>query len=96
MEAIAPSKFNFEHLDAGFELFQRTGVALPEDSVKHLKSNCHGALFGAVRCVDLFFQPSLEHTTQTFNIRHKQLPFSQGSRIFFSNCCLKKEIGIIR
>lgn len=47
-----PSKFdlNFEfvHLDAGFELFQKTGTALPEETVKVLKEECDGALFGAV------------------------------------------------
>lgn len=47
-----PSKydlqFEFVHLDAGFELFQKTGVALPEETVTVLKQECDGALFGAV------------------------------------------------
>ncbi|CAH6720855.1 homoisocitrate dehydrogenase, mitochondrial [[Candida] jaroonii] len=47
-----PSKFglNFEfvNLDAGFELFQKTGTALPDETVKVLKEECDGALFGAV------------------------------------------------
>ncbi|RKP08899.1 hypothetical protein THASP1DRAFT_15003 [Thamnocephalis sphaerospora] len=41
-------KFNFVHLDAGFELFQKTGVALPEETVERLRAECDGALFGAV------------------------------------------------
>lgn len=40
--------FEFVHLDAGFELFQKTGTALPEETVDTLKSSCDGALFGAV------------------------------------------------
>jgi homoisocitrate dehydrogenase len=46
LEAVG--KFKFVHLEAGFELFQRTGVSLPTDTVSALKSTCHGALFGAV------------------------------------------------
>ncbi|KAJ3281333.1 homoisocitrate dehydrogenase [Borealophlyctis nickersoniae] len=48
LEAVAPNKFGFVDLDAGFELFQRTGVALPEETVERLKGECAGALFGAV------------------------------------------------
>ncbi|KND00142.1 homoisocitrate dehydrogenase [Spizellomyces punctatus DAOM BR117] len=48
LEAVSPNKFAFLHLDAGFELFQKTGVALPEETVEKLKSECAGALFGAV------------------------------------------------
>ncbi|KAI9006094.1 putative isocitrate dehydrogenase [Gaertneriomyces semiglobifer] len=48
LEAVAPSKFEFLHLDAGFELFQKTGVALPQGTVERLRSECKGALFGAV------------------------------------------------
>lgn len=36
-------------LEAGFELFQRTGCALPAATLQALRSRCHGALFGAVR-----------------------------------------------
>lgn len=47
-----PSKydldFEFVHLDAGFEHFQKTGTALPEETVNVLKEQCDGALFGAV------------------------------------------------
>lgn len=47
-----PSKFGldfeFVNLDAGFELFQKTGTALPEETVNLLKNECDGALFGAV------------------------------------------------
>lgn len=47
-----PSKydlqFEFVDLDAGFELFQKTGTALPDQTVETLKKECDGALFGAV------------------------------------------------
>lgn len=42
-------KFSFVDLDAGFETFKKTGVALPDKTVDTLKSECDGALFGAVR-----------------------------------------------
>ncbi|ORY04664.1 hypothetical protein BCR34DRAFT_519920 [Clohesyomyces aquaticus] len=51
LEALPSSlnlKFTFTHLDAGFETFQKQGVALPEKTVEVLKSDCDGALFGAV------------------------------------------------
>ncbi|KAF2192195.1 Isocitrate/isopropylmalate dehydrogenase [Zopfia rhizophila CBS 207.26] len=51
LEALPSSlnlKFSFTHLDAGFETFQRQGVALPDKTVEVLKSDCDGALFGAV------------------------------------------------
>jgi homoisocitrate dehydrogenase len=38
---------HFVELEAGWETFQRTGNALPPETVAGLKS-CHGALFGAV------------------------------------------------
>ncbi|KAJ2777399.1 homoisocitrate dehydrogenase [Coemansia javaensis] len=38
----------FVDLDAGFEYFQRHGVALPEETLAALKGDCDGALFGAV------------------------------------------------
>lgn len=41
-------QFDFVHLDAGFELFQKTGTALPDATVDTLKAKCDGALFGAV------------------------------------------------
>ncbi|KAI5966809.1 LYS12 [Candida pseudojiufengensis] len=40
--------FEFVNLDAGFELFKKTGTALPEETVEILKNECDGALFGAV------------------------------------------------
>ncbi|EDK42011.1 homoisocitrate dehydrogenase [Lodderomyces elongisporus] len=47
-----PSKFDlqfeFVNLDAGFELFKKTGTALPDQTVETLKNECDGALFGAV------------------------------------------------
>ncbi|KAJ3073908.1 homoisocitrate dehydrogenase [Quaeritorhiza haematococci] len=46
--APAPNTFKFIHLDAGFEHFQKTGKALPEETVERLKAECRGALFGAV------------------------------------------------
>ena len=51
LEALPTSlglKFSFTHLDAGFETFQKQGVALPDKTVDVLKSECDGALFGAV------------------------------------------------
>ncbi|KAL7272323.1 homoisocitrate dehydrogenase [Rhizina undulata] len=41
-------KFSYVDLDAGFETFQKTGNALPDKTVEVLKSECDGALFGAV------------------------------------------------
>ena len=65
MQAICPNAFTFQHLvnkslkikdhsniipqDAGFELFQKTGVSLPDITLDTLKNECQGALFGAVR-----------------------------------------------
>ncbi|CDO55879.1 hypothetical protein DV451_001821 [Geotrichum candidum] len=40
--------FEFVDLDAGFELFKKTGTALPDKTVEILKNECDGALFGAV------------------------------------------------
>ncbi|WPG98086.1 homoisocitrate dehydrogenase [Acrodontium crateriforme] len=51
LEALPASlglKFSFVDLDAGFETFKQTGVALPEKTVETLKKECDGALFGAV------------------------------------------------
>ena len=41
-------KFDFIDLDAGWDHFQKTGTALPDVTVQRLKSECDGALFGAV------------------------------------------------
>ncbi|KAG6063671.1 homoisocitrate dehydrogenase [Claviceps aff. humidiphila group G2b] len=41
-------KFNFVNLKAGFETFEQTGSALPDDTVEILRNDCDGALFGAV------------------------------------------------
>ncbi|KAG6026415.1 homoisocitrate dehydrogenase [Claviceps sp. LM458 group G5] len=41
-------KFNFVNLKAGFETFEQTGSALPDDTVEVLRNDCDGALFGAV------------------------------------------------
>ena len=41
-------KPSFVQLDAGFEHFQKTGVALPRETVDALKSDCTAAMFGAV------------------------------------------------
>ncbi|KFA72467.1 hypothetical protein S40288_08606 [Stachybotrys chartarum IBT 40288] len=41
-------KFDFVNLKAGFETFEQTGAALPDKTVEVLRSECHGALFGAV------------------------------------------------
>ncbi|KAL1924719.1 uncharacterized protein VTP21DRAFT_4373 [Calcarisporiella thermophila] len=48
LESLSGPKFNFIDLDAGFELFQRTGTALPQETIDALKMECDGALFGAV------------------------------------------------
>ncbi|TKA57851.1 Homoisocitrate dehydrogenase [Cryomyces minteri] len=51
LEALPSSlnlKFSFVDLDAGFDTFKQTGVALPEKTVETLKKECDGALFGAV------------------------------------------------
>ncbi|KAK4167255.1 hypothetical protein QBC43DRAFT_286181 [Cladorrhinum sp. PSN259] len=50
LEALPASlglKFDFVDLKAGWETFEQTGVALPEETVETLKS-CNGGLFGAV------------------------------------------------
>ncbi|KAI5481426.1 hypothetical protein MNV49_004182 [Pseudohyphozyma bogoriensis] len=39
---------SFVNLDAGFEHFQKTGVALPQETVDTLKNECTAAMFGAV------------------------------------------------
>ena len=55
----AGAPFEYVDLEAGFELFQRTGVALPEKTLHTLKQ-CTGSVFGAVRCAwPVPFAPSL-------------------------------------
>ncbi|KAG0241272.1 homoisocitrate dehydrogenase [Actinomortierella wolfii] len=41
-------RFEFIDLDAGFEYFQKNGVALPQETLTRLREECQGALFGAV------------------------------------------------
>ncbi|KAG6003459.1 homoisocitrate dehydrogenase [Claviceps maximensis] len=41
-------KFDFINLKAGYEAFEQTGHALPDDTVEVLRKDCDGALFGAV------------------------------------------------
>ncbi|CCF60203.1 hypothetical protein KAFR_0J01360 [Kazachstania africana CBS 2517] len=41
--------FNFIDLEAGFQTFLDTGKALPDETVKVLKEQCQGVLFGAVQ-----------------------------------------------
>ncbi len=51
LEAIASSfnlQFSFVDLSAGFEAFEKTGYALPANTVETLQRECKGALFGAV------------------------------------------------
>ncbi|KAL2060687.1 hypothetical protein VTL71DRAFT_9328 [Oculimacula yallundae] len=51
LEALPSSlnlKFEFVDLHAGFETFEKTGTALPDKTVEILKTECDGALFGAV------------------------------------------------
>ncbi|WFD35222.1 homoisocitrate dehydrogenase [Malassezia cuniculi] len=48
--AAAPGapQFEFVPLEAGFELFQKTGNALPQATIDTLKNSCDGAMFGSV------------------------------------------------
>ena len=48
LSAVGGDKYEFIRLEAGFELFQQTGVALPKETLQSLKTECDGALFGAV------------------------------------------------
>ncbi|KAF1828851.1 Isocitrate/isopropylmalate dehydrogenase [Decorospora gaudefroyi] len=51
LEALPSSlglKFTFSHHQAGWATFEKTGAALPPHTVEALKSECDGALFGAV------------------------------------------------
>ena len=51
LEALPASdnlKFEFQYLDAGWDCFTRTKTALPDETVEILKTQCDGALFGAV------------------------------------------------
>lgn len=41
-------KLSFVDLEAGFEHFTKTGVALPAETIDRLKTECDSALFGAV------------------------------------------------
>ncbi|UZJ56425.1 hypothetical protein CBS101457_005745 [Exobasidium rhododendri] len=41
-------KIEFVNLLAGFEHFQKHGTALPEETVRALKEDCDGAMFGSV------------------------------------------------
>ncbi|PWN90798.1 putative LYS12-homo-isocitrate dehydrogenase [Acaromyces ingoldii] len=41
-------KFDFVTLPAGFEHFQKTGSALPDETVRVLREECDGAMFGSV------------------------------------------------
>ncbi|CCE62493.1 hypothetical protein TPHA_0C03410 [Tetrapisispora phaffii CBS 4417] len=52
LETIGPKHgltFNFIDLQAGWQTFLDTGKALPVETVKTLRENCDGALFGAVQ-----------------------------------------------
>ena len=50
LEALGSSipKPEFIPLLAGWDLFQKTGTALPEETVRVLKEECDGAMFGSV------------------------------------------------
>ncbi len=41
-------KFEFVPLQAGWEHFQKHGTALPQETVRALKEECDGAMFGSV------------------------------------------------
>lgn len=52
LEALGPKhglNFEFVDLKAGWGAFQENGKALPDETVKVLKEECQGALFGAVQ-----------------------------------------------
>ncbi|KAH3901268.1 probable Homoisocitrate dehydrogenase, mitochondrial [Saccharomycodes ludwigii] len=52
LEKISEStnlNFKFIDLEAGWATFQKTGEALPDETIDILKSQCQGALFGAVQ-----------------------------------------------
>ncbi|SCV13128.1 probable Homoisocitrate dehydrogenase, mitochondrial [Nakaseomyces glabratus] len=52
LEKVGPKfdlDFKFIDLHAGWETFQNTGKALPDETVEVLKRDCQGALFGAVQ-----------------------------------------------
>jgi homoisocitrate dehydrogenase len=47
--ASLPSiKTTFQHLDAGFDYFQKSGTALPQSTIDALRNSVDCALFGAV------------------------------------------------
>ncbi|ODQ51122.1 Isocitrate/isopropylmalate dehydrogenase [Saitoella complicata NRRL Y-17804] len=52
LEALPASSstpsFTFVNLDAGYDHFKKTGTALPDETVHRLKTECDGAIFGAV------------------------------------------------
>lgn len=48
MESLGSLDFKFITLPAGFDHFNLTGSALPEETVRVLKSQCDAAMFGAV------------------------------------------------
>lgn len=92
METVAPGRFKFVDLQAGFELFQKTGVALPEETVQALKNDCQGALFGAVRCergvaADRVFFPLMEP---------QQLAIAQGRWLFLADRGSPQKDGPLR
>ncbi|CDO94565.1 unnamed protein product [Kluyveromyces dobzhanskii CBS 2104] len=52
LESLNPKhglSFKFIDLYAGWETFQKTGQALPDETIKVLQTQCQGALFGAVQ-----------------------------------------------
>lgn len=52
LESIGPKhglNFDFIDLQAGWQTFLDTGKALPDETIQILKSQCQGALFGAVQ-----------------------------------------------
>lgn len=67
-------KTEFIDLLAGFECFQRTGTALPNETVEVLENECDCALFGAVRYVRILDR------SFAYNCTDKRLTFSSPSR----------------
>jgi len=48
LAALPSIKSTFQHLDAGFDYFQKKGTALPEETLSALRGSVDCALFGAV------------------------------------------------
>lgn len=91
IQALGSSIPTTEFIDllAGFECFQRTGTALPDETVEVLKNECDCALFGAVRYV--VFQKKF--SVQLYRRQTSQLALAQSCRLFITYCSFTQENG---